>query len=134
MWNMVKVDKNDIRTRSMTSLWFLIVKFEHISHLVLVFLLRFWACICLPCVTFFTLQSFLDLIFSSFIHFRKDFLEEEYLRELEYTGGDLTQWNGKCISIKFLWWNLNHEVTLCLFHYVYFPEFCLPVVSMLHLL
>ena len=26
-------------------------------------------------------------------------------------GVDLKQWNGKCISIRFLWLNINYEVT-----------------------
>ena len=39
VWNMFKASNKDTRTTSITSFWGLTVKFEHISHLFLVFLL-----------------------------------------------------------------------------------------------
>ena len=38
VWNMFKASNKDTRTTSITSFWGLTVKFEHISHLFLVFL------------------------------------------------------------------------------------------------
>ena len=39
VWNVFKVNNKDTRTTPMASFWYLIVNFERISHLVLVFLL-----------------------------------------------------------------------------------------------
>ena len=83
-----------------------IVNFELIPQLVLVFLL--WS-----------LSKYLfalcELFYISIV-FRFDGLKfHPFLERIsaKWNGQwvDLKQCNGKCISIKFLWWNLNYELT-----------------------
>ena len=79
----------------------LIVNFEDIAHFVLVFLLWTLSLHLFAVCNLFYISSFLDFMVSSI--FGKDFHEVEYFHEVECTGGaNLKQWNGKCISIKFL--------------------------------
>ena len=51
--------------------------------------------------------------------FRFHLFLEVYFHEVECTGADLKQWNGKCISIKFLSWNLNYKVTPLIMNELY---------------
>ena len=49
---------------------------------------------------------------SSFIHFiERIYTKWNITTKWNAQGADLKQWNGNVISIKFIWWNLNFEVT-----------------------
>ena len=83
-----------------------IFKFEIVSHLVLMFLL--WP---LSMYLFALCEAFYISIVFRFDGFRLHPFLERISTKWNAQGADLKQWNGKCISIKFLWWNLNYEVT-----------------------
>ena len=93
-----------------------IVNFEVIPYLVLGFLFSpctLWACICLLCVMnffyisiVFRFDGFRFHLFLEIISTKKNVSTKWNAQEV-----DLEQWNAKCISIQFLWWNLNYELT-----------------------
>ena len=89
-----------------------IVIFEIIPHLVLVFLLR-----SLSKHWFALYELFYISIVFRFDGFRFYLFLERIPTKWNIStkwnaqGADLNQWNGKWTSIKFLWWNLNYELT-----------------------
>ena len=52
--------------------------------------------------------------------FTKDFHKVEYFQKSNAPGAYLKQWNGRCISIKFLLWNLNYELTTLIINELHF--------------
>ena len=106
------VDKKDIRPRSMTSFWCLYyylwtysppcssVSIEVFEQ---VFVCSVW--------TFLYFNRFYIWWFQVSSIFTKDFHKVEYFQKSNAPGAYLKQWNGRCISIKFLLWNLNYELT-----------------------
>ena len=80
---MLKVDKKDTRTTS----GIFIVNFEHIMHLVLVFLLWTLGLNLFAVVIFFIFPSILDWSFQVSSIYRKDFYKIEYFYEVECTEG-----------------------------------------------
>ena len=89
-----------------------IVNFDLTPHLVLLFLL--WS---LSNYLFVLCEPFYISIVFRFDGFKfNSFLERistkwNISRKSNAQGTDLKQWNGKWISIKFLYWNLNFELT-----------------------
>ena len=81
----------------------LVSKFEHISLLLLVFLF--------PSLGIY-LFALCDLFYISIV-FRFNgvkfhpFLERISTKWMHFQGADWKQWNKKCISLKFQWWNWN---------------------------
>ena len=83
-----------------------IVIFEIIPHLVLVFLLR-----SLSKYLFALYELFYILIVLRFDGFRFYLFLERIPTKWNGQEADLKPWNGKWTSIKFIWWNLNYELT-----------------------
>ena len=81
-----------------------IVNFKLILHLALVYIL--WS---LSMYLFALCELFYISIVFRFDGFRFHPFLERISTKCNVQEADLKQWNGKCVSIKFLWWNLNYE-------------------------